>query len=138
MGGYQFANGNTGTNTKVTKIVISHKLTALPMACFLMGSSAQRSTLIIGDALNGSNLAWFNDFSAVNKCNKVVLYATTPPKFFNNSIGTETNSRSGTTIPNDCHIYVPDSSVDAYKNSGSNKWGAYSSRIHPISEYVES
>jgi hypothetical protein len=32
-------------------------------------------------------------------------------------------------------IYVPDSSVDAYK--AAENWSTYASRIYPLSEYVE-
>jgi hypothetical protein len=37
---------------------------------------------------------------------------------------------------NNCPIYVPDASVDAYKAAAN--WSTYASRIKPLSEYVES
>ena len=36
----------------------------------------------------------------------------------------------------DLKIYVPDDSVETYKTATS--WNSYATRIHPLSEYVES
>ena len=55
----------------------------------------------------------------------VVIRATTPPTLGTNAFQ-ETNN---------CPIYVPDASVDAYK--AATNWSALASRIKPLSEYVE-
>lgn len=55
----------------------------------------------------------------------VVIRATTPPTLGTNAFQ-ETNN---------CLIYVPDASVDAYKTA--TNWSSLASRIKPLSEYVE-
>jgi hypothetical protein len=52
----------------------------------------------------------------------VVVKATTPPSLASTTAFTSTN---------DCPIYVPDSSVEAYRTA--TNWSAYASRIYPIS-----
>ena len=60
-------------------------------------------------------------FNQNTKLQAIISEAATPP--------TISNSFTGPTCP----IYVPDTSVDAYKaNSG---WSGYASRIKPLSEY---
>lgn len=53
----------------------------------------------------------------------VICRATTPPSLAN------TNAFSNT---NNCPIYVPDASVEAYRTA--TNWNTYADRIHPLSE----
>ena len=56
----------------------------------------------------------------------IIVEAITPPTLCANALK-DTNN---------CTIYVPDDSVDLYKNASN--WVNYASRIKPLSEYVES
>lgn len=56
--------------------------------------------------------------------NAFICRATTPPSLGNANAFSNTNN---------CPIYVPDASVEAYK-TGTN-WNSYTSRIKPLSEY---
>ena len=58
------------------------------------------------------------------KIQSIILRASTPP---------EVNSATLPGIPSRVQFYVPDSAVQDYLSDSS--WGAYSSRIHPLSEY---
>lgn len=67
---------------------------------------------------------------AFNKCKvleRIILHPTTPPILEN------VNALQNT---NNCPIYVPDASVEAYKTA--TNWNQYADRIKPLSEYVES
>ena len=55
----------------------------------------------------------------------IVIRAVTPPAFGVGVFGSSNN----------CPIYVPDESVEAYKNA--TNMSGYASRIKPLSEYVE-
>lgn len=57
---------------------------------------------------------------------KVRIFATTPPTVANNTLGG---------IPTRVQFYVPDAALETYKSNAS--WGAYSSRIHKMSEYED-
>lgn len=57
---------------------------------------------------------------------KVRLYAETPPAVASSTL-------SG--IPSRVQFYVPDTALATYQNDDS--WGAYSSRIHKMSEYPD-
>jgi hypothetical protein len=64
--------------------------------------------------------------SAMEKCTslqKVIVRASTPPTLGN------TNAFNNT---NNCPIYVPDASLEAYKTA--TNWVSYADRIHPLSE----
>lgn len=73
-----------------------------------------------------------NDLSVIEKealmgctaLQDVIIRATTPPTL---------NAASAFANTNDCPIYVPDASVDAYK--AADVWSTYADRIRPISEY---
>ena len=54
---------------------------------------------------------------------RIICRATTPPSLGN------TNALSGT---NNCPIYVPDASLEAYKTA--TNWNSYADRIRPLSE----
>lgn len=53
----------------------------------------------------------------------VIIRATTPPTLANEDAFTQTNN---------CPIYVPDASVEAYKTA--TNWNSYADRIRPLSE----
>lgn len=55
---------------------------------------------------------------------RIECHAVTPPSL------ASTNALEST---NNCPIYVPDESVDAYKSASN--WSSYASRIKPLSEY---
>lgn len=57
----------------------------------------------------------------------IIIRATTPPTVASNTLSN---------IPSRVQFYVPDDSVEAYQTASS--WSNYASRIHPLSEYVES
>ena len=61
--------------------------------------------------------------------NCLVVKATTPPTLYY-TVFVDTPIASGTG-----YIYVPDESVDAYKQA--TNWSQYASQIKPLSEYVE-
>jgi hypothetical protein len=64
--------------------------------------------------------------SAMEKCTslqKVIVRASTPPTLGN------TNAFNNT---NNCPIYVPDASLEAYRTA--TNWNTYADRIHPLSE----
>ena len=65
-------------------------------------------------------------FYGCTSMQSVICRATTPP-----TIGDKVFDST-----NNCPIYVPDASVDAYK--AKENWSTYSGRIKPLSEYVES
>ena len=60
-------------------------------------------------------------FSQCTSLTSIIINATTPPRL--GDLGTFDNT-------NDCPIYVPAESVDAYKNA--NNWSSYRSRIQAI------
>jgi hypothetical protein len=57
----------------------------------------------------------------------IKLYPTTPPSII---ASTGYKILDGT---NNCPVYVPDASVNAYKTA----WSDVASRIYPLSEFVE-
>ncbi len=64
---------------------------------------------------------------AFNSCNSILKYVfnrTTPPTLSNTKVFTNINSI--------CKIYVPDESVEAYKDA--TNWNTYADYIHPMSE----
>ena len=54
----------------------------------------------------------------------IIIRSTTPPSV---------SSYTLPNIPSGVQFFVPDDSLQSYLNDSS--WGAYSSRIHPLSEY---
>lgn len=65
--------------------------------------------------------------TALNGCTsleRVIIRATTPPALANPNAFQNTNN---------CPIYVPDASVEAYK--AATNWSQYQARIKPLSEY---
>lgn len=68
------------------------------------------------------NKAFANDTSLES----IICRATTPPTM---------NATSALENTNNCPIYVPDASLEAYKTA--TNWSQFQSRIKPLSEYVE-
>ncbi len=63
-------------------------------------------------------------FSGCTSLNYVICRSTTPPTLANNNAFYNTNN---------CPIYVPDESVNAYK--AASNWSNWANRIKPLSEY---
>lgn len=78
--------------------------------------------VIFGNNTSSLNYIGTMCFSGCPSLNTIVIYATTPPDLMT------------TYINNTCNIYVPDTSVNAYKNA--TNWSSYANNIHPISEYI--
>ena len=104
--------------TKIKRILLPESIQTIGMNAFSYCYNLENLTIparveTIGDYVfeSCSNLAW------------VIMKPETPP-----SVGT--GSFNGSFL-----IYVPDASVDAYKNAEG--WSAYTSRIRPMSEFVE-
>lgn len=76
----------------------------------------------------GSDITYIDAqvFTGCKSLESVVIRATTPPTLANSNSFNNTNN---------CPIYVPDSAVNAYKTA--TNWSQLSSRIKPLSEYVE-
>ena len=81
------------------------------------------SHLHFGDKLQSIGYAAFNTMKGLQD---IIIDATTPPTLDN------VNAFSST---NNCPIYVPDDSVNAYK--GAANWSTYASRIKGLSELPE-
>lgn len=116
-------------------------VTSLPQQCFMNCNRLRSVPLPLGlttigsQCFNTCNLQSIdigeNVASIVNSAfekNTLMEYAIcralTPPQLANNYVFAQTNN---------CPIYVPDESVDAYK--GASYWSNLSSRIKPLSEY---
>lgn len=65
-------------------------------------------------------------FQGATALEYMIIRATIPPTLASTSAFTSTNN---------CPIYVPDESVEAYKTA--TNWSQYQDRIKPLSEYVE-
>jgi hypothetical protein len=65
-------------------------------------------------------------FGGCTSMEAIIMKPTTPPSVGNMNALNNTNN---------CPIYVPDASVDAYK--AASNWSQYSDRIKPLSEYTE-
>ena len=75
---------------------------------------------ILGELLTTLGVWAFNGCKALET---LVIKATTPPSLYNTAVLGDTNN---------CPIYVPDASVEAYKTA--TNWSSYASRIKGISE----
>ena len=102
---------------------------------YVLGGTGNALTAIIGDEVNGSQITWFQNYYPMRDVRNLILFTSTPPYWAANSSGTKGSPRGANSIDNSCRIYVPDASVDTYKNSGADMWGNYASRIYPISEF---
>lgn len=101
----------------LTSLVIPNSVTTIQDSAFYYCTSLTSVTLGTGlTALQGNN----GVFAYCTHLTKIISLATTPPTLGYNTF-TDTNN---------CPIYVPAESVDAYKAS----WVSYASRIYPIQQ----
>ena len=113
IGENAFQNCNT-----LTSLVIPNSVTTIQDSAFYYCTGLTSVTLGTGlTALRGSN----GNFAYCTHLTKIICLATTPPTLGSNTF-TETNN---------CPIYVPAESVDAYK---AESWISYKSRIYPIQQ----
>ena len=105
----------------ITKLVIPEGVTSIG------NSSFQRSALRELDL--PSTITTLGNSVAAQPYEKwlerIIIRAVTPPTITSSSLSSTNN----------CPIYVPDDSVDAYK--AASNWSALASRIKPLSEFVE-
>lgn len=83
------------------------------------------SSLILVDMSKIEKINW-GAFHSCTSLRAIVVRNATPPTLEDNSVFGNTNN---------CPIYVPDASIEAYKSA--TNWTIYASRIKPLSEYVE-
>lgn len=110
---------NYGNKTILENLVWSDAITSIPQFSLWNYSSLK--------SLRISSLVSSIGKQAVYGCaglSHIICEAVTPPTLGDNAVFDNTG---------DCPIYVPDSSVDAYK--AANYWSEYASRIKPISEF---
>lgn len=121
--------GSTFYKSSVTSIVNLGDVTALPYESNynnigFASYSVKLRAVELSDKITSIGQYAFYGCTALEK---VIIRATTPPSLGNVNAFASTNN---------CPIYVPDASVDAYKAAAN--WSTYASRIKPLSEYVES
>lgn len=124
---------------KLASISIPSTVEVIPQSCFencqfltsfsfSNNITAIRSRAFFGAGLLSANIPssvttiYGQAFTACRSLNYVVVNATTPPTLY---IGAFENT-------NNCPIYVPAESVDAYKSASN--WSNYASRIYPIQQ----
>jgi hypothetical protein len=74
-----------------------------------------------------TNMSNWGAFNACSALSTIIVRATTPPTLHKDTFtGTAMHKGNG-------YIYVPDASVDAYKEA--TNWSTYADRIYPISVY---
>lgn len=119
-----------GTNAlngvKVKKLNLG-KVTVLPTAAATSLNYGDKSVLeevVIPEGVTSIPAYSFYNYSHLEE---IIVRAVTPPELVNTNALAKTNN---------CPIYVPDASVDAYKAAAN--WSTYADRIRPLSEYVES
>ena len=102
--------------TNLTSVVLPNSITRIDADTFYQCTSLASITIPSGITYIGSDT-----FYQCTSLASITVEATTPPSVFNNSF----------TYTNNCPIYVPAESVDAYKTTGN--WVSLASRIQPIS-----
>lgn len=102
--------------TGLTSVTIPNSVTSIGYQTFCECSGL--SSVIIPDSVTSINDGAFWGCTSLNS---ITVNATTPPTLLGNYVFRDTN---------DCPIYVPSSSVNAYKTA--NKWSTYASRIQAI------
>ena len=110
--------GNSTFNScsALTSITIPSGVTSIGQNAFNSCSSLTSITIPSGVTSIGQN-AFYN----CSRLKYIICLATTPP-----TIGAAFNNT------NNCPIYVPSASVDAYK--AANNWSTYADRIYPIQQ----
>ena len=102
-----------GFCTRLTSVTIGNRVTSIEDYAF--GGCRGLSSVIIPSSVTNVGLSAFYN---CNSLTSITCLATTPP-----TLGTNVFYST-----NNCPIYVPSGSVDAYKSS----WSTYSSRIQSI------
>ena len=105
-------------NCGITSITIPDSVTDIAMSAFTECYSL--TSVTIG---SGVIVIWQGAFNRCNNLSSITINATTPPYLRNSTIGVFDNT-------NNCPIYVPAASVDAYKQH--KDWSKYASRIIAI------
>lgn len=108
----------TFSNTGITSASNLGKITSITYFAF---SCPELRYVILPETLNSIGTSVFRDSS---KLEYVICHATTPPTL-------DGSAFSGTS----CIIYVPDTSVNAYK--AATNWTSLANRIKPLSEFKE-
>ena len=111
---------------KITKISNLGKITAINPSnanAENLGDKSVLKEVILPDTIKTIGSYAFFNYKALET---FICRATTPPTLANAYAFTNSNN---------CPIYVPDASVDAYK--AATNWSQYQDRIKPLSEYVE-
>ena len=103
--------------TSLSSIIIPNNVTYIGQAAFQYCSGLTSVSIGSGVATIGHRA-----FYGCTNLQAIYSYATTPPALVYESVFDDTN---------DCPIYVPSQSVDAYKAASG--WSEYANRIYPIS-----
>lgn len=101
----------------LSSVIIGDSVTTLGSGCFQ--ECVRLNTVEIG---NGITTIYANVFFKCNSLQSITIKATTPPTLQTVGAFVDTNN---------CPIYVPAESVEAYK--AANNWSTYASRIQAIS-----
>lgn len=107
--------------TNLKRIVVPSSVTKLGISVFNNCSSLEFADISENVTSIGGSL-----FNGCSKLKTLILRMPTPTAWASSTL-------AGT--PSTMSIYVPDESVDAYKNASG--WSGYASRFKPISQYVE-
>jgi hypothetical protein len=110
---------NYGSKTILESLVWSDAITSIPQFS-LWNYSSLKSLRIPSLVTSIGRQAMY----ACTGLSHIMCEAVTPPTLGDNTVFDNTGN---------CPIYVPDSSVDAYK--AANYWAEYASRIKPLSEF---
>ena len=106
-------------NSGVTGISIKGPMTTIPAYAFRNCVNVQYIDLPSSvESIGGSS------FESCKKCERIICRASVPPTLGNTWVFADTNN---------CPIYVPDASLEAYRNA--TNWNTYASRILPMSEF---
>lgn len=132
---------NYGDKSVLEEVVIPEGVTSIPASSFQDYSALQVINIPLGVVSIGNSAFYrcallksldFGEalttlgasvFGSCTSLESLIFRATTPPTIGNN-LAFNTNN---------CPIYVPDASVEAYK--AATNWSTYASRIKPLSEY---
>ena len=101
----------------LTSITIPNGVTSMAVRVF--NGCSGLTSITIGNSITRINT---NAFSGCSSLTSVTINTTTPPSLVENAF----------TNTNNCPIYVPSESVDAYK--AATNWSSYADRIQAISE----
>jgi hypothetical protein len=109
--------GSFSNCASLSAVTLSNKITELFSYCFQHCISLEFIELPASISKLGSRI-----FYGCNRLRAIKVLNPTPPSI-----------EAQTFFECNAQIYVPDESVDLYKNT--EKWSSIASRIHPLSEY---